>query len=82
VAIELRYVNAAGTGMPYWGGMIGILGDVEHWRAKAEQLRVIAEDMSTPTARGTMLDMADGYDRLAETMERRAARARERKHPA
>jgi hypothetical protein len=38
----------------------------QYWRMRAEEARTHAEEMHEPIARGMMLDIAVGYDRLAE----------------
>lgn len=45
------------------------LNEVQHWHQRAEEARVLADQMSTTDARETMLRVAQGY----ETMERNAA---------
>jgi len=39
--------------------------DPEHWRRRAEESRVLAEQMSDETSRQMMLKIADDYDKLA-----------------
>ena len=39
--------------------------DPEHWRQRAEESRVLAEQMSDETSRQMMLRIADDYDKLA-----------------
>ncbi len=51
--------------------MSSILDDREHWCNRAEEARVIALQMQDPKARQTMLDIAAGYDELAERAEQR-----------
>jgi hypothetical protein len=46
-----------------------ILGEVECWRAKADELRAAADRLSNAVAGDVLLEMADGYDRLADNME-------------
>ena len=57
-----------------------ILGEVQRWRLKADELRATAETLSNAVARDSLQEMADGYDRLADHMEdleaKRRARAR------
>ena len=56
--------------MPDPGGM----GDrqlIERWRARAEEVRVNAEQTKDPSARQTLLRIAEQYDLLADSAERR-----------
>ncbi len=46
-----------------------ILGQVQRWRMTADELRAAAESLSNAVAQDAMLEMADGYDRLADNME-------------
>jgi hypothetical protein len=46
-----------------------ILSEVQRWRLKAEELRATAETLSNAVARDSLQEMADGYDRLADSME-------------
>jgi hypothetical protein len=46
-----------------------ILGEVQRWRLKADELRATAETLSNAVARDSLQEMADGYDRLADDME-------------
>jgi hypothetical protein len=39
--------------------------DPEHWRQRAKEARVVAEQMSNETAKKMMLEIADDYDKLA-----------------
>ena len=59
-----------------------ILREVERWRLEADELRAVAETLTNAVARDTLLDMADGYGRLADHMEdfetRKRARVRQR----
>ena len=48
-----------------------ILDDANHWRARAEQARALAEQMAKPEAKQTILRIAQDYDRLAELAERK-----------
>ena len=45
--------------------------DAKHWRARAEEARVHADEMDDPVARGTMLKIADEYEKLAQRAEAR-----------
>jgi len=48
------------------------INDPKHWRDRAEEMRAAAEDMKDPVAQGTMLEIAEQYEKLAL---RAAARA-------
>jgi hypothetical protein len=45
----------------------------KHWRDRAEEARVHAEQMTDPEAKRMMLEIANGYERLAERVAERAA---------
>jgi len=49
-----------------------LLHDAEQWRARAEEMRLVAEDMVDPTNKQAALQIAADYDRLAECAERRS----------
>ncbi len=53
-----------------------ILSEVQRWRAKADELRATADMLTNAVARDSLLEMADGYDRLADHMENLAAKKR------
>ena len=44
----------------------------EHWRSRAEKMRVLAEDMRDLVAKATMLEIADQYEKLALRAEQRS----------
>jgi len=48
-----------------------LLDNPKHWRNRAEEARVHAERLGDTEARGTMLAIAAGYDRIAERAEER-----------
>jgi hypothetical protein len=52
-----------------------LINDPNHWRARAEEARAIADEMSDIEARAAMLRIADGYDRLAQHAEARVLTA-------
>jgi hypothetical protein len=47
------------------------INDPEHWRERAEEARVHAEQLTDPEAKQTMLNIADDYEKLAQRAERR-----------
>jgi len=48
-----------------------ILDNPEHWLGRAEEARSIAEQLSDPDSRRTMLRIAEDYERLASHAGRR-----------
>ena len=50
---------------------MALINDPRHWRERAEEARRVAEDMVDPDAKRMMLNIADGYDRLAHHADRR-----------
>jgi hypothetical protein len=38
-----------------------LLDDPEHWRQRAEEARTIAEQVNNPSAKATMLSIAEQY---------------------
>lgn len=55
-----------------------ILGEVQRWRLKADELRATAETLTNAVARDSLQEMADGYDQLADHMEDLEAKKRAR----
>ena len=55
--------------------MSSTLQEPEHWRQRAEEMIVLADQASDPTAKQTMLSIAAGYERLAEKAALRLAAA-------
>ena len=43
--------------------------NAQYWHARAEEARVMAERMQSETARDEMMDIAKGYDQLADNAE-------------
>jgi hypothetical protein len=43
-----------------------LLEDVQHWRRRAHETRVVAEQMNDATAREVMHRVASNYERIAE----------------
>ncbi len=37
-----------------------------YWRSRAEEARALAVDLTAPEAKRIMLDLAEGYDKLAD----------------
>jgi hypothetical protein len=48
-----------------------VLNDPAHWRQRAEEARAMAEVISDPGAKQTMLRVAAGYEEMARKAERR-----------
>lgn len=46
--------------------MSAILSDPKHWRERADEARRVANQLTDPDAKKTMLGIAASYDRLAE----------------
>ena len=46
-----------------------IAAKIKWFRGRAEEVRVTAEGMNNPLARGAMLQMSQTYERLAESLE-------------
>ena len=49
-----------------------LINDPTHWRDRAEEARAHADEMNDPEATRQMLEVARGYDRLAERAEERS----------
>jgi hypothetical protein len=49
-----------------------VIDNPEHWRARAEASRTLAEQMKDAEARRIMLGIADSYELLAERAVERA----------
>ena len=49
--------------------------DPTHWRGRAKELRGLADEMHESVSKQLMRKMADDYDHLARTAERRAREA-------
>ena len=55
------------------GGMIShFINEPDHWRARAEEARNLANQMNDPESKDAMLRIADDYERLANRAENRA----------
>ena len=55
--------------------MSSILDEPEHWRERAEEMLTRADQTNDPVAKEMMLNIASGYERLAERAEQRLAQA-------
>jgi hypothetical protein len=51
------------------------LNNAAYWRERASESRAVADGMKDPVAKQTMLNIAAGYDHLAEHAERREQEA-------
>jgi len=51
-------------------GMVGhFTNEPEHWRARAEQARILAKEMNDSESKAAMLRIAEDYERLAQWIE-------------
>jgi hypothetical protein len=53
---------------------MSIFNDAEHWRTRAREARMQAEQMQDEESKRAMLGIAAGYDRLAERADMRVAK--------
>jgi hypothetical protein len=53
------------------------VNDPEHWRAHAEEMRRLAEDIKDAATKEMMLRIARDYEKLAVRAEERSKRPRE-----
>lgn len=51
-----------------------LLNNAKHWRDRAEEARLHAEQLTDPEAKRMMLDIAKSYDKLAARAEERRAK--------
>jgi hypothetical protein len=56
-------------------------GRVRQWRLKAEECRTVGDQMCDPQARASFHQMAESYDHLADSWERRSTPAGSAKKP-
>jgi hypothetical protein len=49
-----------------------IIDDIQHWRDRAEESRVLAQQMNDAIAREMMFRIASNYERMAEQAVARA----------
>jgi hypothetical protein len=52
--------------------LASFVNDPEHWLQRAEQMRILADEIHDEQAKETMLRIANDYGRLAERAEQRA----------
>jgi sirohydrochlorin ferrochelatase len=48
---------------------------IKHWRAQAEELRALSERFTVPTARATLLELAQRFEEAAQHLEQRDIRS-------
>jgi hypothetical protein len=46
--------------------------DTAHWEQRAAEARAVAAELTDPEARDAMLEIAKGYDRIAELVRAKA----------
>ena len=46
-----------------------LLNDPEHWRARAEEARILAKEMKDSKTKDALLRIGDNYEYLAEWVE-------------
>jgi hypothetical protein len=52
--------------------LTSFINDPEHWLQRAEQMRILADEIDDEPAKETVLRIANDYGRLAERAEQRA----------
>ena len=50
-----------------------LINDPRHWRARANEMRAVAGQVTDPKVKAGTLGAADAYDKLAQLQEARAA---------
>ena len=53
------------------------INDPKHWRERAEEARVHAEQLTDPESKKTMLTIAEDYEKLAKRAEERLRNSEE-----
>lgn len=54
-----------------WNTLAGDAEKIAAYRSRAQELRAVAERMSSPEARDLLLDISEDYVRLARALERK-----------
>jgi hypothetical protein len=52
----------------------GLIDDPKHWRSRAAEMRMLADEMSDESARTIMLKLANDYDKLGDRAEERSSK--------
>ena len=50
--------------------------DTRHWKGRADEMRALADDMTDPTTKTIMLQIAGDLDRLVEHLYRLASKGK------
>jgi DNA-binding response OmpR family regulator len=74
IVIDIRRARQRRGKMLEAAPLTGLI-DIEHWRARAEKARVIADKLTYFGDKQSMLDIAAHYDQLAEFAERQLGRS-------
>lgn len=56
------------------------INDPKHWRIRARQARICANELSNPKPKRRMLKLAEDYEELARRAERRLHKRRTLRH--
>jgi len=56
--------------------MVSLVNNVEYWRSRAEDARVLAESLQEENSKQIMLGIARDYERMAELAEQRVNKAK------
>ncbi len=57
--------------------MADLVDNIEYWRARAEETRVLAESMKDEASRRVMLGIAEDFERMADRAEERVQRRKQ-----
>src|SRR6266481_1507894 len=52
-----------------WGMVSHFTNEPEHWRARAQEARILANEMNDSESKDAMLRIAEDYERLAQWVE-------------